>query len=195
MIVIGSITVGIIAFTSSSCEETTTVTTNTKTATNTNSAGSTGGGPTISFQDCIAFDGIIQESYPRKCTIDNETFTEDIGNELEKMDLITITSPRPNGIITSPVIITGQARGTWFFEGNFSIQLEDVLGVIIGQAIATSTSDWMTEDFIPFSATLTFDELAYGPGKLYLNKNNPSDNVDLSDQLIVPVDFLLNTGN
>ncbi len=195
-IVIGVIIVGIIAWVSFDGEETNTVTTNTNkvinTVTNSGNTGGSGGGPAISFPDCVSFGGIIQESYPRKCILDGvETFTEDIGNELVKTDLIKISSPRPNDTLTSPVTITGQARGTWFFEGSFAIQLKDVLGEEIGTAIATSTSDWMTEDFIPFSATLTFDEPAYGQGTLYLNKSNPSDNVDLSDQLIVPVDFPL----
>jgi len=52
------------------------------------------------------------ESYPRQCkTPDGKTFTEDIGNEVEKLDLIKINNPRPNQIIESPLFIKGEARG------------------------------------------------------------------------------------
>ncbi|MBU0964619.1 Gmad2 immunoglobulin-like domain-containing protein [Patescibacteria group bacterium] len=191
-VVVVAIIIAVVVVIVETNKNTNTTTSNTNTTTNTNATAS-GGGPIISFADCEDMGFPVAESYPRQCTTpEGETFTENIGNELEKIDLITISTPRPNDVLTSPIIITGQARGTWFCEGSFAIQLKDVLGVEIGTAIATSSSDWMTEDFIPFEATLTFTEPAYGPGNLYLNKSNPSDNIDLSDQLIVPVDLPLN---
>ncbi len=164
-------------------------------ATTTNTDGSgMGGGPMISFLDCEGAGYTVVESYPRKCTgPDGEVFTEDIGNEIAKADLIKITAPRPNDTIVSPATITGQARGTWFFEGEFTIYLEDVLGQTIGQASAIADGDWMTEEFVSFSTTLTFDNESSGPGKLYLNKANPSDDITLSDSLIIPIDFGLYT--
>ncbi|MFH1990480.1 MAG: hypothetical protein ABIJ19_01330, partial [Patescibacteria group bacterium] len=33
-----------------------------------------------------------------------------------KDDLIRLDTPRPNQAIQSPLVITGEARGTWFFE-------------------------------------------------------------------------------
>jgi len=167
-------------------------TTTTTTTTNTNSGGGTGGGPAISFADCITAGGTVMESYPRKCTTtEGETFIEDVGNEIEKADLIRITNPRPNDSITSPTTITGQARGTWFFEGEFPIFIHDVQNQLICQASATAQGDWMTEEFVAYEATLEFTEPAYGPGTLYLNKHNVSDNADLDDALIIPVDFPL----
>ena len=158
----------------------------------TNTGNNTGGGPIISFADCVADGNTITESYPRKCTTsDGETFIEDIGNELEKVDLITISSPRPNDTISSPATITGKARGNWFFEGEFSLYLDDVENNLIGQANAKADGDWLTEDFVNFTATLTFPEPAYGPGKLYFNKNNASDDPELDDYLVMPVDFSL----
>ncbi|MDP2685057.1 MAG: Gmad2 immunoglobulin-like domain-containing protein [bacterium] len=168
-------------------------TTKTSTHTNTtNTSDSIGGGPLISFADCLAFGNTVTESYPRQCTTtDGEAFTEDIGNELDKANLIISTTPRPNGILTSPVTITGQARGQWFFEGEFPIFLYDIENNLIGQGSATADGDWMTEEFVDYNATLTFTEPAYGPGKLYLNNNNVSDNPELDDALIMPVDFPL----
>lgn len=49
------------------------------------------------------------ESYPRQCRDgEGNLFTENIGNELEKIDLIKINTPRPNQEITSPVLIKGE---------------------------------------------------------------------------------------
>ena len=42
-----------------------------------------------SFEECIGAGYLILESYPRQCkTPDGRTFIEDIGNELEKINLI-----------------------------------------------------------------------------------------------------------
>jgi len=188
IVLIAILMVGAAWYYESNKEETTT-TENVSITTNTNGSGA-GGGPMISFLDCEAAGYPVMESHPRKCTgPDGEVFTEDIGNEIAKADLIKISKPRPNDTIVSPATITGQARGTWFFEGEFTIYLEDVLGNTISQASATAEGDWMTEDFVSFSAALTFDNESSGPGKLYLNKANPSDDMNLSDSLIVPVDF------
>src|SRR3989338_1277937 len=69
-----------------------------------------------SFEACAALGNPVMESYPRRCQADGQTFVEDIGNELDKANLIRISYPRPNTEISSPLSITGEARGTWFFE-------------------------------------------------------------------------------
>lgn len=189
IVIAAVIIIALVIWNNNNTNTTSTVTTTTTTNSTDNAVG---GGPIISFADCVDAENTVMESYPRKCTtVDGETFTENIGNELKKIDLITTATPRPNDILTSPVTITGQARGPWFFEGEFPIYLYDIESNLIGQASATANGDWMTEEFVDFSATLTFTEPAYGPGKLYLNNNNVSDNPELDDALIMPVDFPL----
>lgn len=120
------------------------------------------------------------------------TNTEYFGNELEKKDLIRITSPRPNQAIRSPLTITGEARGYWFFEASFPVVLTDWDGLIIGQGIAQAKSDWMVTDFVPFEATLTFtaDKNAYSNrGTLILRKDNPSGLSEHDDALEIPVEL------
>ena len=132
----------------------------------------------------------MMESYPRQCqTPEGQSFTEDIGNELEKQDLIRIDSPRPNQIITSPLTITGQARGYWFFEASFPVKLLDQEGNIIATAIASAQEEWMTEDFVPFSAELEFITPSSDRGDLILEKDNPSGLLEHADELRVPVKF------
>jgi len=120
------------------------------------------------------------------------TFTEETGNELDKTDFIRVENPRPNQTIKSPLTITGEARGYWFFEASFPVVLVNWDGLIIAQGIATAESEWMTTDFVPFTATLSFiaDKNAYSnKGTLILRKDNSSGLPEHDDALEVPVIF------
>jgi opacity protein-like surface antigen len=146
--------------------------------------------PIKSFQDCLAAGLPIMESYPRQCQAPDGTLhVEDIGNELEKLDLIRIDSPRPNAVISSPLEIRGKARGTWYFEADFPIRLLDAEGNEIAVAIAQAQGDWMTEEFVPFQASLTFTAPGTPGGVLVLQKDNPSGLPENDDELVVPVLF------
>ena len=117
---------------------------------------------------------------------------EDAGNAAQKADLIRLTAPLPNATVSSPLTITGQARGYWYFEASFPVVLVDWDGRIIAQGIATAKDEWMTEDFVPFEATLTFaaDKNAYSNrGALILQKDNPSGLPQNDDALEIPVLF------
>ncbi len=108
------------------------------------------------FKECSDAGNPVAESYPRQCRVGDQMYVENIGNELEKIDLIRITSPRPNQKIESPLTIKGEARGVWFFEGSFPLFLADWDGKIIAQYYASAKSEWMTEEFVPFEAVLEF---------------------------------------
>ncbi len=143
------------------------------------------------FQECISAGYIVMESYPRRCrTPDGKTFTENIGNELEKSDLIRVNTPRPNQIVQSPFIIKGEARGYWFFEADFLIVLVDWDGLIIAESIARAKSEWMTEDFVPFEAEIEFEKPTLkNNGTLIFRKDNPSGLPEHDDALEVPIFF------
>lgn len=147
--------------------------------------------PTVnSFEECVSAGYPVLESYPRQCkTPDGKTFTEDIGNELEKADLIQIDNPRPNQIIESPLFIKGKARGNWYFEADFPVKLFDDNGFLLSITIAQALGDWMTEDFVPFSTTLLFAVPSTPKGRLILEKDNPSGLPEYADELIIPVYF------
>lgn len=143
-----------------------------------------------SFDECAAAGYPILESYPERCiTPQGQSFTQDIGNELVKADLIRVNSPRPNQAVASPLIITGQARGTWFFEASFPIKLLAHDGQIIASGIAQAQTNWMTENFVPFTAELNFYNPATTRGNLILMKDNPSGLPQNDDALRIPVIF------
>ena len=143
-----------------------------------------------SFDECAVQGYPVMESYPRQCrTPDGKTFVEDIGNELEKSDLIRVSKPRPNELIRSPLKIEGEARGYWFFEADFPVKLLDNDGITLGIGIATALSEWMTENFVPFEVTLFFDNPVTDRGNLILKKDNPSGLPENDDELRIPVRF------
>lgn len=142
------------------------------------------------FKECAMASYPVQESYPRRCTTpDNKSFTEEIGNELEKTDQIQVDNPRPNQTIASPLEIKGRARGSWFFEAELPIKITDEKGKELGSAVAIAQSDWMTEDFVPFRAVIRFFMAYTNEGTLILSKSNPSDLPENNDELKIPVQF------
>lgn len=142
------------------------------------------------FRECLLAGYSVMESYPRQCrTSDGEIFVENIGNELEKMDLIRVATPRPNQKITSPLSIAGQARGYWFFEADFPVKIFDSEDNLLGLSIAVAQGEWMTEDFVAFEANLEFDTSQTERGYLVLERDNPSGLPENDDSLIIPVIF------
>jgi hypothetical protein len=105
----------------------------------------------------------------------------------DKSNLIRVYNPQPNQELTSPLSVTGEARGYWFFEATFPIKLLDKNGNIIVQSFAQAQGEWMTENFVPFSAQLNFTVSETQKGTLVLKKDNPSDLPQNDDELRVPV--------
>ncbi len=143
------------------------------------------------FNACVAMGNPVMESYPRQCAYNGQTFVEELGNTIEKMDKISLESPRPNDVVSSPLLIKGQARGNWFFEASFPIVIVDWDGLIIGSAIAQAQGDWMTEDWVDFTATLEFtpNTAVSNRGALILQRDNPSGLPEFDDALEIPVFF------
>ena len=101
---------------------------------------------------------------------------------------IVVSYPLDNQEVSSPIKITGKARGSWFFEAVFPIQLIDIEGNIITSTFATAQSDWMTSDFVNFTANVEYDKtLNSGPALIILSKDNPSDNPDFDQSIFIPV--------
>jgi hypothetical protein len=91
--------------------------------------------------------------------------------------MIVVHTPREGDTITSPVTITGEARGNWFFEASFPITIVNWDGLIIGEGFATAEGDWMTTEFVPFTATISYEvasDTPYTRGAIILKKDNPS---------------------
>lgn len=116
---------------------------------------------------------------------------EEVEKEIktQKSDLIRIENLKSGDEISSPLEISGKARGGWYFEASFPIIIVDENGKELGVAIATAEGDWMTEELVPFTATLNFDPGESKEGKIIFQKDNPSGLPEFDDSLEIPVKF------
>ncbi len=108
---------------------------------------------------------------------------------------VRVTSPLPNTFVTSPLTVTGEAAG-WYFEGSFPVTLVNWDGLIIAEGVATAQGDWMTSEFVPFVATLTFtspykdgDQDFMKRGAIILKKDNPSGLPENDESKEISVSF------
>lgn len=151
------------------------------------------------FEECAAAGNPIMESYPEQCIANGKTFTrvvDDIGKvtpptgEYEVLSTqVRLKTPHSNATVTSPLIVSGDARGTWYFEASFPVRLLDGNGKEIAVIPAQAQSDWMTENFVPFIATLTFSAPTTETGTLVLQKDNPSGLPEHDAEVKIPVRF------
>jgi hypothetical protein len=95
----------------------------------------------------------------------------------------------PITVVTSPLTITGTARGNWFFEASFPIIIKDADGSVLAQGHAQATDDWMTTDYVPFTATVTFTKPKTATGMLILKNDNPSGDPVNDKMMTIPVTF------
>lgn len=107
-----------------------------------------------------------------------------------KADLIRVTAPVANTVLTSPLTVRGEARGNWYFEASFPVRLLDSEGSELALGIAQAQGEWMTTEFVPFETTLIFiTPTASQTGTLVLEKDNPSGLPENADELRIPVRF------
>ncbi len=100
-----------------------------------------------------------------------------------------VDQPRTGDLATSPLLIRGKARGYWYFEASFPVRLLDGNGKLLAIKPAQADSEWMTEEFVPFSMTLEFEKPTTETGALILQKDNPSGLPEYDDELVIPVRF------
>ncbi|HEX8591440.1 MAG TPA: Gmad2 immunoglobulin-like domain-containing protein [Candidatus Paceibacterota bacterium] len=164
------------------------------------------------FEECIALYPSTQE-YPRRCvTPSGLQFSEAVATTTEPVvpaptssptaptptppqtsgipNVITVKTPTRDQKVSSPITITGEARGGWYFEASFPVELRNASGTVIARHYAEAQSDWMTENFVPFRSTLTFPAQPAGSkGTLILRKDNPSGDPARDQSVSIPVTF------
>lgn len=105
-------------------------------------------------------------------------------------ELITVASPLPGDKVSSPLVVTGLARGNWYFEATFPVELVDDKGQVLAKSFATAQADWMTENWVPFTAELLFDHGSnVTSGELILRKANASGLPEHDDEVSIQVKF------
>lgn len=106
-----------------------------------------------------------------------------------KDDLIQVDTSFASTTFVSPMTVTGTARGGWYFEASFPVELRDANGLLLASSIAQAQGDWMTTNYVPFTTTLTFGMPTTATGTLIFKKDNPSGEPANDNQLVIPVRF------
>lgn len=107
---------------------------------------------------------------------------------IEPVVEVSISNPLPGDLVASPLVVTGRARGGWFFEAILPVNLIAEDGSMIVSHYGQAESDWMTADFVPFRSELIFETEA-STGYLVITKDNPSGLPENDDKIMVPVKF------
>lgn len=91
-------------------------------------------------------------------------------------DMIQVELPFPGAVTGKEFSVIGKARGNWFFEASFPIEVLDkdgkVIALVIGQP--QNGESWMTTEFVNFKADIKIPQSYIGPATLVLKKDNPS---------------------
>ena len=105
---------------------------------------------------------------------------------------IIVEYPVQNDIVSSPLVVEGKAKGTWFFEGDFPIRLYLGSNKLVDKYVegyAVAKGEWMTTDYVEFEATIEFPTPSTNNGILVLQKNNPSDLEENNEEISINVKF------
>jgi hypothetical protein len=139
----------------------------------------------VDFDSCMQAGYPVMESDPRQCkTPDNKLFVEQKPNA----DVV-ILQPEFGALVTSPIVIKGQVRGTWFFEANIPIILKDDKGNVLVQKGYMTSDNWMTTDLINIDTTLEFPTPTTEFGVLIIHNDNPSGLPENDKEYVIPVRF------
>lgn len=154
-------------------------------------------GEEISMQDCNPLSGDSIKRYGNVASeskkeirkaLNSFSFARSEGNQ-ESEKLIRVHNPEPNSLITSPLHISGEAKGYWFFEANFPVELVDENNNILATGIAEAEGDWMTKNFVPFKVILQFETPDTPGGFLIFKKQNASGKPKHRQTYKIPVRF------
>lgn len=89
----------------------------------------------------------------------------------------------------SPLKVTGEAKGPWYFEADFPIDLKDSNGKLLGQGIAQAQGEWMTEEFVKFETNFSYAPATTTDGTLTLHRHNASGLPEHDAWYTIPVKF------
>jgi hypothetical protein len=87
---------------------------------------------------------------------------------------IIVELPFPGAVTGKEFSVIGRARGPWFFEASFPIEVLDKDGKRLAISFAQAEGEWMTTEFVRFKGDVKVPESYIGPATLILHKDNPS---------------------
>jgi len=111
----------------------------------------------------------------------------DASNTIEE---ICVYNLKAATAVKNPLVLTGVARGNWFFEASFPVEILDGNNNVLMQGLAQAHGEWMTADLVPFTVTeLKFVTPATPTGAIVLKKDNPSGLPQNDASFTIPIKF------
>jgi len=115
--------------------------------------------------------------------------SEKISYQNASSDLVSIDLPFPGAVVGKEFSVLGKARGTWYFEASFPVEVLDKDGKRLVSVPAAAQGDWMTENFVPFKADLKIPSSYIGRATLILHKDNPSGLPQNEASVSIPINI------
>ncbi|KKW19828.1 MAG: hypothetical protein UY63_C0005G0011 [Parcubacteria group bacterium GW2011_GWA2_51_10] len=117
----------------------------------------------------------------------NATTTPPSATKPFESENVRIETPRSGARVAQTFTVTGEARGLWYFEASFPVQVRDANDNVLATVPAQAIGEWMTTEFVPFSTTITISGGYSGPATLVLLKDNPSGLPEHDDSVSIPI--------
>lgn len=102
-------------------------------------------------------------------------------------DKIVIDSPKPGEAVGTSFSVIGKARGGWYFEASFPLQVLSAQGSLLKEMPVQADGEWMTNEFVPFSETVTLPPGTKGAATLILKNDNPSGLPENDASISIPI--------
>lgn len=102
---------------------------------------------------------------------------------------IVVDTPKPGDLVGNPVVVSGRARGYWYFEASFPVEIVDANGKRLAMVPMQAIGEWMTEEFVPFSSPVAFATTSAATGTIILHKDNPSGDPERDESVSIPIRF------
>ncbi len=125
---------------------------------------------------------------PEESVQSDEISSSSSSLEIKPEKMIELISPQPGGVMRSPYLIIGRAKGDFFVNGYLSVVLVDAQGKVIAGSLAQTRED--VEEgggWVDFQAELNFSILEPIAGELLFRKDNPSGLPEQKIQVSYPV--------
>lgn len=101
---------------------------------------------------------------------------------------VDIENPAPLESVSSPINISGNAPGNWFFEAQLSVELQDQAGEIMAETSISTDENWMTTDQVPFSGIINYENPNNETNAtLVIRSANPSGLPEKEKSLSIPL--------
>lgn len=126
----------------------------------------------------------------------DEPINDDGANQADDNEVnlpsINVTTPTPGHSVSSPIEVAGEAQGHWFFEATAPVVVVNWDGLIIGEGYIEAQGEWMTEEMVPFTGSISYELPAdsySNRGTLILQRANASGLPQFDVAIEVPVNL------